>query len=176
VAKARGFNLGSQRRRRGWDFGPGGNDVSTLSASGELILGQGFAAAIDGLTIARIRGSLQAYLTAASAAGSGFHCAIGICIVNEDAFSVGSSAVPDPIADALWDGWMYHRFFDLHAQTTTLADGVNAVSAGIQFEVDTKAMRKMRDEDVLTAKVEVVEVGTSTMDVWFDSRALFLLP
>ena len=129
--------------------------------------------ATDGLTVVRLRGSLSAFILTATSAGDGFHCALGIGLINEDAFAVGVTTVMDPIADAQWDGWLYHRFFDVHAQTTT--PGTGSIIDAIQFEVDSKAMRKTSEDTIIFAALEVVEQGTATMNLFFDSRMLFKL-
>jgi len=173
----RGFTRGrSPRRQTGWEVGPGGSTAESFSISSAQILGAGLTANVDGLTIVRIRGSLQAYLLSVDAAGAGFHFGMGIGVVSADAFGVGVSAVPDPIADADWDGWMYHRFFDLHSFSATISQNFGPSGlAAIQFEVDTKAMRKIGTNDVLMAVLESVEAGSATANVHFDSRVLFKL-
>jgi len=127
----------------------------------------------DGDTLVRVRGSLEAVIQSSNVAGSGFHCAIGIGIVNEMAFTVGATAVMEPITDADWDGWLYHRFFDLHVGDQTAGD---IQERPVQFEVDSKAMRKLKQDDVVFAIVEVVETGIAEIDVFFDSRILLALP
>jgi len=87
---------------------------------------------------------------------------------------VGVTAVPDPIADMDWDGWMYHRFFDVHGAAGTF--DATEPQASIQFEVDSKAMRKIPLNETLVAVLEVVEQGASTGTAWFDSRILVKLP
>ena len=173
----RGFSQGHTRPRRTteWGFGPGGNTVQIFSASGEAILGSGISADEE-VTIVRLRGLLSCYLTTTVAGvNEGFHGAVGIGICTEDAFGVGTTAMPDPLADLAWDGWMWHSFFDIHANTSTLSDGVNAVSASQRIEVDSKAMRRLMESDVLFAKVEVVEAGTASMGLFFESRVLIKL-
>ena len=125
-------------------------------------------------TIVRIRGSLSAYLTTAGAAGDGFHCAVGIGIVTNEAFAIGQTALPGPLDEADWGGWMYYRFFDLH-EGEGAAVNVNGLSS-LQFEVDTKAMRKWEgNSETLVAMLQVVEKTAATMETWFDSRILVKL-
>ena len=122
-------------------------------------------------TIVRIRGYMSAYLTAYTSAGDGFHGAAGIGIVSKTAFDAGLASVPTPITEAAWDGWMWHRYFDIHGQ---LAAGSTAVGVtnNLNIEVDTKAMRKISDEMIVYAIYEVVEQGTAVIDVFFESRLL----
>ena len=176
MARRRGFPpVRSPRRLTSWALGPGDSSPEVFTGSGKVIAGLGVAPLSDGLTIVRMRGSISAYLDSANAAGDGYHCALGVCIVNGDAFATGVGAVPDPLADAHWDGWMYHRFFDCHVGDKTAGD-VNWNASVATIEVDSKAMRKISQSDVLIGVLDVIESGTATMDVFFDSRILVKLP
>jgi len=169
---SRGFQPRSQRRSTSWEVGPGGDVLESTSASSSSIIGDGAAVTFDGDTLVRIRGSLQAYLTTGATPGDGFHCGFGIGLITGDAFA--ASVFPDPLVEAGWDGWIYHRFYDLHVPVTA---GIGEVgTAAITFEVDSKAMRKLVATDVIFAALEAVEVGTAVMETYFDSRALLKLP
>jgi len=146
--------------------------VTTFSTSSSAFLGDGFQITADGITALRLRGNLEAVIQSSNVAGSGFHCAFGIGIVNLTAFNVGATAVMRPLTDADWDGWFYHRFFDLHVGDQTAGD---IQERPVQFEVDSKAMRKLKQDDVIYAMLEVVETGIAEIDVFFDSRMLFAL-
>ena len=157
------------RRHTDWGLGPGGTANTAVAASSSVILGAGVVLTVSG-TLSRLRGAFSAYLLTASAAGAGYQGAFGIGIVSTPAFSVGITSMPTPITEMEWNGWLYHRFFGVHAMSATPAD---AAAAAIEFEVDSKAMRKMETAEVtMFAAIEVVEIGTATMDVFFDSRAL----
>jgi len=174
VTLRRGFHPArGQRRKTEWARGPGGNTATAFSATGTVILGSGILFGESGLTLVRFRGSVQAYLSTADAITSGMHCAIGVGLVTTDAFAIGQTAMPTPIADAAWDGWLYHRFFDLHVATAAALD---SFQSSIEFEIDSKAMRKLDDRALLFANVEVVEVVNAVMQVNMDSRVLLKLP
>ena len=126
------------------------------------------------VTIVRIRGYFRVILTAATAAGDGFLGAVGIGVVTAPAFAVGLTAVPLPVAEMDWDGWMFHQFFDLRSNIAGVGDGQPGVSIG--FDIDSKAMRKLGDEQVLMGAIEVVESGTAVMEVSADTRILLKLP
>jgi len=162
------------RRKTEWDVGPGGSSVTNITSSAIAILGSGIAlvGGAGEVTIVRIRGHFEGILKSATAAASGFHCAFGIGLITSAAFAVGISAIPGPLSEIGWDGWMYHTFFDLHAVTGTTADGVNAMSNYIRFPVDTKAMRIFETDMTLVPVLETVEAGVATLDVFFDSRLL----
>jgi len=165
----------SLRRKTGWGVGPGGNSVTKILASGVTLIGAGSISVSESLTLVRTRGSLQAFIVGATlpAVGDGFHCTFGICIVSEDAFAVGVTAIPDPNSDSAWDGWLYHRYFDLHVGNTSLPV---IGPTFFNLEVDSKAMRKWRESDVMVAVLQTNEIGASEMDVYFDSRILLKLP
>jgi len=162
----------TNRRRTGWEIGPGESAASTFTGTTSVILGSGAQALQDGLTIVRVRGNFQAFLTA-GAAGDGFHCALGMAIVSVDAFAIGVTAVPNPIADMDWGGWLYHRFYDVHCPVTFVG---RETPTSIQFQVDSKAMRKIGVNEVLFMGLEMVEIGTSSMTTFFESRILLKLP
>ena len=176
MARSRsGFPRGPSRRRVGWEVGPVTTGVNQTASTSALGTG-GTQALLDGLTLVRMRGHCAIYLSVADAALSGFHGALGVCVISENQNTVGVTAVNQPLDDDAWDGWLWHQYFDVRAITATIADGVNASSVVQRFEVDSKAMRKLKDTDVVVLVQQFVEVGTSSVRVEFDSRLLMKLP
>ena len=124
------------------------------------------------------------FITLANVLGDGFHGAFGIGIANENAFGAGVGSLLSPLTDEASDSWIYHRYFGLFtggplaaATAAQQADQVNATSAALHIEVDSKAMRKLELEDVIYCMVEVIELGSaSTMEWSFNSRSLVKLP
>ena len=165
----------SSRRQVGWSGGPG-QVVINRATSGQELLSVGAQSNTDGLTLVRMRGYARFWISAAAAAQDGFTGALGFCIVSENAFDIGVTAIPHPVTDDAWDGWMWHSFFTCHSVTATIADGVNASTVVWEKEIDSKAMRKFKETDVLCAVLEVVEVGTSTFNGFVDTRVLAKLP
>jgi len=82
--------------------------------------------------------------------------------------------MPTPLAEQDWDGWLYWTPLSIH---NAVASGTE-VSRGFSQSVivDSKAMRKLDEGDVIYATSEVVEVGTATADLFFDCRVLLALP
>ena len=170
----RGSNRASapRRRRTGWEEGPGTNTRQELTAVGNVILGNGQAFAVDGHTIARIRGYAEISYDSLAAIGDGFSGAFGIGIVTQAAFAIGISAVPTPVTEIGWEGWIWHQFFSYHVMSPTPA-AVN----GLAFQIDSKAMRKVGSDEVVFAIIETdFEDGTATMVVRLASRMLLMLP
>ena len=163
------------RRETAWTIGPQEVDGSHSSTSTSLWSGT-VVPAIDGLTIIRIRGFVRALLQTATAAGDGFFGAFGIGIATDAAIAVGVTAVPTPLTEEQWDGWLWHSYFDVRSVTATIADGVNAAGATVAFEIDSKAMRKFPTNMTLYGATEVVESGTALVELQGQTRMLVKLP
>ena len=160
------------RRVAKWGVGPRGVPIAVTS--GTPVVGTGVVLTTEAqVTIVRIRGYLQAFLTSAAAAFDGFDGAIGFGLVSDEAFAIGQTALPSPRSDSDWDGWMYHRYLSVHSLSTTIAS--EGRPGNVDFEIDSKAMRKWSEGYTLAPIVEFVENGTATMEIWFDSRMLLKL-
>jgi len=162
------------RRKTAWSAGPGGTGLTSLSGSNTFFLGATLTPSINGLTIVRTRGQFEIILLAATSPGDGFRGAFGIGIATAAAVSAGVTAVPFPITEVGSNNWLYHRFFGIHASA---AGGVlGGATEVLRIEIDSKAMRRFRGEDAVYCAIEVVEIGTATASVFFDSRMLLKLP
>ena len=168
----------SQRRKTSWAIGPFGSTVHTTNAS--KVFPTGSQALLEGLTIVRIRGELVGALSGAAAALDGFsRVGVGICITNENAAGIGITATPTPLTDIAWDGWIWHSIFSLFSPGIIAggaADDAPLGSAFIRLEIDSKAMRKFKNTDVLTGVVETGdEVGAANMTLKLNTRVLVKL-
>jgi len=160
----------SVRRRTGWFDGPGGQSVASFTSGSTRLLGSGTIAGTDGLTIGRIRGFAQITLDTAGTSADGYVGALGFCIVSENAFGVGITAIPHPVTDAEWDGWMWHQFWRVSGGL-----GTGDFSGVHNIIIDCKAKRKIPEPNVLVAVVETSEIGTATMSIFLDTRLLAYL-
>ncbi len=156
-----------QKRATSWTRGPFG--TYTRTASGNALIANGQQALLDGLTIVRLRGEVTAFLSSATTALDGYTGAFGIGIANENAFNAGVASVNIPVTDVAWEGWLYHQFFSCKAHTS---GEVTGQCANYRFEIDSKAMRKIKLGDVVYAAIEVLEVGAATLNGHFDTRML----
>ena len=121
-----------------------------------------------GLTLVRIRGVVDTYISAVTAVNDSFIGAHGICIVSADANTAG--AYPDPLTEDSYDGWIWHSFFTTYVPSTDAASRQHS-----RIVIDNKAMRKLQESDVLVGLTEVAEVNDgSTLAVMALSRTLFL--
>ena len=159
------------RRQTDWGFGVDVLDQSVSTSS--KILGTTSLTVTEQQTIVRIRGLVHCYaLAPGGTVGDGMLGAMGIALVNSDAFAAGVASVPGPLTDAHWDAWMWHSWFDLRALSTTLADGANADTCHQRVVIDSKAMRKWDPAETLVLVLEHVRSGTMTMEYNGDSRIL----
>ena len=163
---------GSYRRKVSWDRGPRGDLAST--AGGVQLFTTAVQAAVDDLTVVRVRGELLISLLAASTVGSFMSFAFGMCIVTENAFGVGVTAVPAPFSDGAWDGWLVHLQGTVLAQT---ADPNGGNSDSYRAIIDSKAMRKTHQTDVMIGVIEWHdEVGVVSVESVLQTRHLSKLP
>jgi len=163
------------RRKASWDEGPFGRAQVTSNVL--TIIPTGQAAGQDGLTIVRIRGELLLALSTVTAALDGFRrCACGIGIFDTKAFSgVGVTAMPGPLTEMDWNGWLWHWTGAVTGMSTT-TDG-NGGSSAARIVIDTKAMRKIGLQEVVGAVFETSdEVGTAVLEVYMSTRMLAKLP
>lgn len=184
MALSRGFRSGrvhSVARKSSWEVGPQ-LTLSSISASGSTLGTAAISPTTAGLTLVRTRGELLLFLSSAAAAIDGFAGAFGIGLATLAAVTAGAASVPTPVTEAAWDGWLYHRFFHLFAagiidnSVAADTDAMNATTAVLRLEVDSKAMRKLADSTVAVyMALEVTETGTAALRAAFDSRVLVKL-
>ena len=182
MARRRGFPQVRSQRKTAWALGPE-ITLQSITAIGS-VLGSGTQlVSADEITVVRTRGAISLWLEAATTAGDGFSGAMGIGIVTTPAFDIGVTAVPTPIAEESWDGWLWHQYFQLHAGGAIAAaaaqdtDEVNATSAAVRYEIDSKAMRRFNSQETLILVIELgVETGSATLRVEGITRQLFKLP
>ena len=179
MALRRGFRgqsrVVSARRMTTWGFGPDAKPIS-VSASGSQLFSTGAVLTTESkATLVRVRGHLTAFLLSATAAGDGFAVGIGIGLVTNDAFAAGAGSIPDPIDDADDDMWLYHRFFFLQSPLAAIAPSAGDRVGAIEFEIDSKAMRKWTSDQTLVGMIQTVENGTATGEIWIDTRVLLKL-
>jgi len=168
-----GFSRGTRgfRRKTAWEEGPGGTTKTAISAGGVSIIGLGAAAAVEGLTLIRLRGKFRHNIQSSTAAGDGLVGAFGINIVKAPAFAIGVTAVPTPIAEQDNEDWLYWMPIQLVSSFATEGFG-NAGSDLEDHVIDTKAMRKLQVGDTIYAATELVLTGTASTVLTFDSRIL----
>ena len=164
----------SSRRKTSWSQGPRG--TLSISTNAQTIFASGAQANVPELTLVRVRGELWITLSTVDAALSGFpQVAVGICNVTENAFGAGATAIPAPITDINWDGWLWFWQGRFTSPSGTLTDADGATNARIV--IDSKAMRKVHVTDTLVGVIQTTgEIGTATMVANMETRVLDKLP
>jgi len=166
----RGPLVGRARRSTAWGIGPGSGAAVSFTAGGASLVGAVAVPTVEGLTVVRIRGYVELLLTAVSAAGDGFTGALGLGIAPATATAAGIASIPTPLTEEDSDNWLWFQYFSVHATAASIT-GLEF----IRFQLDTKAMRKFPAEQALYLAVEVIEIGTSAITIFGDSRLLVKL-
>ena len=163
-----------QRSKRlvAWGFGP---DIlnQLVTASTKLLGSTSIVLVSPPATLVRVRGYVHLGLETTSAVSSGFAGAVGLALVNDDAFSQGINSLPGPFSDPNYS-WIWHSFFDVRSLTATHADAVNAPGMDQRLDLDSKAMRKWNGTQTLILMLEASETGASNLRVNADSRILIM--
>ena len=108
-------------------------------------------AAITPFTLVRTRGmfAVQSDQQAASEFQLG---AFGMAFVTDAALAAGAASIPGPQTDSSWDGW---HVFQPFIQRMVFQSGIGLYPEfAIQYEIDSKSMRKVEDEMALVLMVE----------------------
>jgi len=85
--------------------------------------------------------------------------AVAGAVVSDQALAIGASAVPTPVTDAGSDLFFYHRFlFNRFTVSATTPTSIQA-SAGTKYTIDSKAMRKVNDDQDVIFLVELSTAG-----------------
>jgi hypothetical protein len=140
------------KRRTGWEKGPhtgtGPDFFQPLNVSSNTaVTAIGSRFEMDGLTITRIRGRFTAFLAQTESQGSAM-LAMGICVVDERAFNVGTGALPDPLYDADDEMWLWHQYLPFQSCCGNVIFGNQGTNAW-HGEIDFRAQRKVNIGDVL---------------------------
>ncbi len=138
-----------------------------LTASATSILASA-AGGHEGETLVRVRGLCQAVLESAVGLGDGYFGAIGMGVFTTAAITAGTASIPTPLTEAGWDGWFLHQYFSCHSGDAAVANG----SGQQHLILDSKAMRKVNEDESVGLIVEVAETGTAVIDVLARVRIL----
>ena len=97
-------------------------------------------------------------------------------MINQEAFNVGATAVPGPVDEMFWDGWLWHwvgSFFSNSAFVLPANDGPGSY----RIPIDSRAMRKWKESDVLVGVAQAVnEIPSTVLRVELNTRILEKLP
>ncbi len=102
------------------------------------------------ITVMRTRGMISVKPTS-DASDLVIAGAIGVCIVSTEAFTAGIASIPGPFDEGFWGGWLVWRSF---CYDFRFGSGTGAQYPDWNFEIDSKAMRKVSPNEVVVAVAE----------------------
>ena len=165
--------IGGAKRQTNWFF----LSAATTAINGSAVL----VASLNAAGLAKrpftvVRTHLMVYLRNDQLGASELVIAgVGMAVVSEQSSAVGVTAVPTPLTEEAWDGWLYHRYFALFANSLTESEFLGSDGATLETEIDSKAMRKLQIDQAIFMAIEVAEVGTATMFWSANTRTLVKL-
>jgi len=142
----RRFVSSGPKRQNQW-VAPAAQAYLSVGSTNSVIIAS-FTPDAQGLnhpTVVRTRGQVSIKLPT-YAADANVVGAFGVGIVTEQAFNAGQASIPETFDEADWGGWFVWRSFSLHYESITAA---SSFIASWEFEVDSKAMRKVGPNDTI---------------------------
>ena len=141
------------RRRKEWTASETATEAD-LSADGTTLFSR--TDFTETRTILRILGEYIIAPTAAPVDGDGVSINVSFGIVSTDAATVGSAAMPDPIAEPgfPWLYWMSHPLF---FRSTTVQEALG--TGVVRIPLDIRSMRKVKPRESLVSVVEYFNLG-----------------
>ena len=151
------FPVRGARRKTTW-VGPADQGYLAVAAGAKIIVAS-FDAASNGLaspTIVRSRGQVSIFPGAGVTGDVEIVGAYGLAIVSDRAFAAGVASIPGPWTDAGWDGWFVWRSFHY---TQEFLDATSMLRNFENQEVDSRAMRKITDDETIVLIAESQAIG-----------------
>ncbi len=144
---------------QGFEFGP-----ASLTATQSVIatLVQVTETLTSDQTVRRTRGSIFVHASPDAATDNDI-VALGIIVVQANAAAAGGTSVPGPIADSGAD-WLWHSYVGFDAVSLTAYAG-DAMGLNHRFEVDSKAMRIVRQDQTVILVGEVQNATFAELQV-----------
>ena len=105
---------------------------------------------LDKPTIVRTRGEVSV-IPNNLAADVSVVGAFGMAVVSDQAFAAGATSIPGPWSDSDWGGWFMWRAFSFRSQ---FGDATGLSLASVQYDIDSKAMRKVGDNETVVIMAE----------------------
>ena len=137
------------RRLTQW-VGSADNTAAAALGAGAAVLDQSLVLAGEPVTIVRTRGIITVGPDQ-TANNENIFGALGMCIVSDQAVAIGITAIPTPITDSSSDLFFLHQYF---ASGVRVADATGIANLTRTFHFDSKAMRKVSEDQTLVVTVE----------------------
>ena len=157
MARGRPYRSGGRKIDfKQWNAAPG---LISSIGSDATILGGGLAFTFPA-TLLRFRGYVSAMLDETQQVGDLIVVTFGLAIITSDAFTAGSGSVPDPATEPEfpWIWWKEMRL-DSFATLTTAIGPAGYGPASQRYEVDSKAMRKIKPGETLCMIIQTTNAA-----------------
>ena len=140
---------GARRETSWFDIEPSANAVGTSQfAITHLMTAVELAKRPFTVTRTRLEVMIATDQASASEAQIG---AVGLCVVSSQAAAIGVTAVPTPISDMGSDLWFVHHVLMSQVLFATV---VGITEIGRKYSIDSRAMRKVNDDQEIIVVVE----------------------
>ena len=152
MARARTFTRGrGTRRLTEWASFQMSSAYTSLAAATAVI----FASFTSGdpETIIRVVGELNVQSDQAAGSERPFG-AIGLCVVSDQAFAIGVSAMPTPATDPESDLWLMHCFWHVSVAEAGTVASLSNISQSV--DLSSKAARKVNADQTVVLIMENV--------------------
>ncbi len=154
---------GGPRRQTTW-IGPA--DQAYLAVAADVnFIHSSFDPAANGIvkpTVVRTRGAFSFKINTNLTADAEIVGAYGCCVVSDQAFAAGAASIPSPFDDASWDGWFVWRAF---AFSFRFDDSTGFLIDSLQQEIDSKAMRKVTENETIVTMIHSLGAGEVAMPI-----------
>jgi len=171
MARQRSFDR--PRRQFQWLSVIARTEIQGLGATqslGDVSLGFGVNQRV---TLARVRGNARGHMESAAASDS-MIVGLGLIVVEEQAFTAGAASMPSPTDDPNAE-WLWHQLFVFGPAVS--AQAVNTIDSYSSVEIDSKAMRKMDENETLGFVWDsIITAGSPTFEGIAAIRSGVLLP
>ena len=160
------------KRRKDWTILLG---LSTAMTADATFLGGGLSFGLSGNTILRMMGEYSIGAAVAPTANDEAVVTVGIGIVSTDAFTLGTTAVPDPTDEPEF-GWLYWKSHTLFYSGTDV-DSANR-QQNLRQSFDVRSQRKIGARETLALIVQYTDI-TGAPALRFNAsgaRVLLALP
>ncbi len=101
-------------------------------------------------TIVRTRGRLWVRSDQSTGTEAPFG-ALGMAVINDQAITIGITAIPKPVSDAEFDQWFV---WEPWAASVRFGSSVGFSEEFLSYEIDSKAMRKVEEGESLVVVME----------------------
>ena len=140
--------VGHGRRLTEWAATAPETTYTNLAAATAIL--DSFFTAEDPETVIRVVGTLNIQSDQVAGGEEPFG-AIGLCVVSDQAFAIGVTAIPTPYTDASSDLWLMHRFWQAPIAVATAA---SIARVDTLVDLTSKAMRKINPDQTLVLVIE----------------------